>query len=72
MKYYSVVCEMGHQGARRQKTCTFYFEANNSCEAMDKGKSMPGVKHSRMPLSIREINEDTYNAGRITSAYERV
>lgn len=73
MKYYKVVCIFGHRGVKNFKTSIcFYIEARSAIEAMNIGKAMPGVKHSRMPLSVVEIGETEYNEGRKVSAYARV
>lgn len=70
-KCYKVVCERGHVGTGYSATITFYFLANNLLEAMDRGRSMGGVKHSRLPLSCTEIPYEEYKKGRETNAYLR-
>lgn len=70
MKYYKVVCVRAHQGVKNHKnTICFYFEARSALEAMNLGKRMPGVKHSRMPLVVEEVDAVTYFEGRKVSAY---
>lgn len=71
MKYYRVVCERGHCGNKRSTPIAFYFEAPNALAAMEIGKKMPGVKHSRMPLECREVEQAEYAANIGNSAYAR-
>lgn len=72
MKHYAVTCVRGHQGnGNNDNTITFYFKATDSYDAMRRGQSMPGVKHSRLPLSVREITEEQYIQNRKVSAYAR-
>jgi hypothetical protein len=69
MRYYKVICPRGHVGTKRYATITFYFAAENALSAMDKGKRMGGIKHSRMPLSCQEITVDEYRANLTRNAY---
>lgn len=70
MKYYKVLCQRGHVGTKRSNTITFFFEASNLLEAMTKGRNMPGVKHSRLPLECKEITHTEYMQNRNRNAYE--
>lgn len=70
MRYYKVMCPRGHVGIKRYAIITFYFEAPNALSAMEKGRRMGGVKHSRMPLSCVEITKEEYNLNRKRNAYE--
>lgn len=72
MKYYAVTCIKGHQGVGNDdRTITFYFRTKDSYDAMQKGRKMPGVKHSRLPLSVKEISKNQYLDGRKVSAYAK-
>ena len=50
---------------------TFAFEAKNLIEAMDMGKRMPSVKHTRPILNGREISFEEYQEFRSINAYDR-
>ena len=54
------MCPRGHVGIKRYAIITFYFEAPNALSAMEKGRKMGGVKHSRIPLSCVEITKEEY------------
>lgn len=70
MKYFEVTCVRGHCGTKNHKnTITFHFQCRSALEAMNCGKRMPGVKHDRMPLSVKEIGYEEYMEGRKVSAY---
>lgn len=71
-KYYAVTCHKGHCGRGRSVEITFAFQAGNLLSAMDKAKRMPGVKHTRMIISAKEITSQEYVKYRQISAYERV
>lgn len=70
MRYYKVMCPFGHMGTKRYALITFYFEAPNALAAMEQGRKMGGVKHSRMPLSCLEITKEEYNLNHKRNAYE--
>ena len=70
MRYYKVICPLGHMGTKRYALIIFYFEACNILSAMEKGRKMGGVKHSRMPLSCVEITKEEYNLNRERNAYK--
>lgn len=71
MRYFSVTCMRGHCGGRKFMPITFAFAAENAMEAMDKAKAMPGVKHDRPIMGLREITCKEYYMLRQRSAYER-
>lgn len=70
MKFYKVLCPRGHVGTKRYATITFYFAAQDAWTAMERGRKMGGVKHSRMPLSCVEISQEEYEQNRYRNAYE--
>ena len=70
MKFYKVLCPRGHVGTKRYATITFYFAAQDAWTAMERGRKMGGVKHSRMPLSCMEITQEEYEQNRRRNAYE--
>ena len=70
MKFYKVLCPRGHVGTKRYATITFYFAAQDAWTAMERGRRMGGVKHSRMPLSCVEISQEEYEQNRYRNAYE--
>lgn len=70
MKFYKVLCPRGHVGTKRYATITFYFAAQDAWTAMERGRKMGGVKHSRMPLSCVEISREEYEQNRYRNAYE--
>ena len=70
MKFYKVLCPRGHVGTKRYATITFYFAAQDAWTAMERGRKMGGVKHSRMPLSCVEISQEEYEQNRCRNAYE--
>lgn len=71
MKFYSITCHRGHCGIGRSSEITFVFQTNNLLDAMDSAKRMPGVKHTRMIISAKEITEQEYYRYRKISAYDR-
>ena len=72
MRYFAVICKRGHCGRKQYVPIEFAIEAQTAIEAMDKAKSMPGVKHSQPVLSCREITPCEYNRMRRVSAYHRL
>lgn len=64
------MCPRGHVGTKQYALITFYFEATNALSAMEKGRKMGGVKHSRMPFSCVEITKEEYDLNRKRNAYE--
>ena len=71
-RYYRVTCKHGHFGNGRYQPISFVFIAKDSITAMDMAKAMPGVRHSDMAWSCREIPYIEYLEGRKGSAYERM
>jgi len=69
--YYAVTCKHGHVGTRQYVPITFAIAAENSIDACDKAKQMPGVKHSAPVLACRQITQSDYFKMREQSAYER-
>ena len=70
-RYFLITCDRGHCGNGHSSTITFAFEAKNLIAAMDMGKQMPSVKHTRLPISGVEISEQEYIEYRKINAYER-
>ena len=70
-RYFLVTCHRGHCGNGNSSAITFAFEAKNLIEAMDMGKRMPSVKHTRMIMSGKEISEQEYVEYRQINAYQR-
>lgn len=72
MNYYIVKCKLGHSGTGQYREISFNIAANSISEAMDKAKSMPGVKHNanNVILGINKISKKQYIQNRKTSAYE--
>lgn len=71
MRFFKVNCKGGHVGRGHYRELTFYFEAKNLLEAMNKAKNMPGVKHSKPVLNACEIPEEKYRLMIKKSAYHR-
>lgn len=72
MKYFAVTCKHGHHGTNKYCPITFAVAANSAIDACDYAKAMPGVKHSQIVISCKEISFSTYACLRRTSAYERM
>lgn len=70
-RYFLITCHRGHCGNGHSSTITFAFEAKNLIDAMDMGKRMPSVKHTRMIMSGKEISEQEYTEYREINAYQR-
>ena len=70
-RYFLITCHRGHCGNGHSSAITFAFEAKNLIEAMDMGKRMPSVKHTRMIMAGKEITEEEYNDYREINAYQR-
>lgn len=70
-RYFLVTCHRGHCGNGHSSTITFAFEASNLIEAMDMGKRMPSVKHTRMIINGKEISLEEYKEYREINAYQR-
>ena len=70
-RYFLITCHRGHCGYGRSTPITFAFEANNLIEAMDMGKKMPSVKHTRMIMFGKEISKQEYIEYREINAYQR-
>ena len=71
MKYWMVTCARGHCGSRHETEIKYAISAENLIHALNIAKSMPSVKHTRMPLYGHEITEEEYLAYREQSAYKR-
>ena len=69
MNYYKVSTLRGHQGRGRFVDITFYVIAKDALHAMNIAKKKPGVKHSRMVISCKQITAQEYIEGRKFSAY---
>lgn len=70
-RYFLITCHRGHCGNGHSSAITFAFEAKNLIEAMDMGKRMPSVKHTRMIMAGKEITEEEYKEYREINAYQR-
>lgn len=70
-RYFLITCHRGHCGVGHSTAITFAFEAKNLIDAMDMGKKMPSVKHTRMIMSGKEITEEEYHEYRKINAYQR-
>lgn len=70
-RYFLITCHRGHCGYGHSSAITFAFEAKNLIEAMDMGKRMPSVKHTRMIMAGKEISEEEYIEYRTVNAYQR-
>lgn len=71
MRYFLITCHRGHCGNGHSSPITFAFEAKNLIDAMDMGKRMPSVKHTRMIMAGKEITFEEYKEYREINAYER-
>lgn len=72
MRYFKVTIQRGHMGTGYSHgVLTFYYQARNLLEAMDKAKRQGGVKHGRLPLNACECSREEYEANIHTSAYKR-
>lgn len=72
MRYFKVTVVRGHLGqGYGHGTLTFYYQARNLLEAMDRAKKQGGVKHDRMPLNACECSKEEYEANIGVSAYVR-
>ena len=72
MKYYAITCVRGHQGARNNYALiTFYVEAKDIIAAAKVAQRMGGIKHTRMPVSCRQITREEYEFRRKENAYKR-
>ena len=72
MKYFKVVVLLGHFGSGNSHAVALYIKANDDYSAMMKAKSVPGVKHDRMPLSVEEITEQQFKDGRELDEYGNI
>ena len=74
MKYWLVVCYVGHCGRRQApREIGLAIKAKDSVEALLQAKKFPGVKHhsSRYICTTREITREEYIERRKVSAYEK-
>ena len=69
MKYYKVQVPLGHLGSSKALPTWLYFEAENILEAVDRARSFPGVKHSKLPYQALEIKEEEYIKGIASKDY---
>ena len=63
MKYYKVQVKLGHLGSGNGLPSWIYIKSKNILKAIAKARSLPAVKHSRLPLQAIEITEEEYIAG---------
>lgn len=72
MNYYEIKCKLGHSGTGQFRIITFYIKAKDVVTAIDKAKSMPGVKHHSTSaiVGLKSISEVEYIENRKQSAYE--
>ena len=72
MKYYAITCVRGHQGAcNNNALITFYVKAKDIITAAKIAQRMGGIKHTKMPLSCRQITEEEYIFRIKENAYKR-
>ena len=71
-KFYKVTTHRAHQGIGRSIPITFYIAAENAVHASRIAQKMPGVQHSKIPMSCVPIEIDEYLLGRKMSAYHRL
>lgn len=71
MRYYKAIMPRGHVGIGHSADITFYFKAKDIISAMNQAKKMGGVKHTKMPLNMKQITEQEYLEGRKENAYVR-
>ena len=70
-RYFLITCHRGHCGKGNSTLITFAFEAKNLIDAMDMGKKMPSVKHTKMIISGKEITIEEYKEFRKINAYDK-
>lgn len=70
-KYFKVICERGHCGARHSLDIAFYIKAMNAADALFKARKMPAVKHSKMPPYVKEVTLREFNENNKVSAYRK-
>ena len=72
IKYYAITCVRGHQGAcNNNALITFYVKAKDIIAAAKIAQRMGGIKHTKMPLSCRQITEEEYIFRIKENAYKR-
>lgn len=69
MRYFLVTCPRGHMGANHYTEITFALYANNLLDALQVARKMPGVKHSKLPFSGKEISYEEYKKYKSKGAY---
>ena len=69
MKYYRVLVEIGHLGTGHSNEINLYVKAKDTYTAMKRARMIPGVKHSRVPLSTVEITKEEYDQGMKENRY---
>ena len=62
MPYFKVIVKMGHMGKGKCCEIPIYIEANDAVEAMNV-RGIGGVKHTAIPVSVKQIGEEEYNNG---------
>lgn len=48
--------QMGHVGTGKHLPVNVYVKANDLVSAMKKAKSIPAIKHGKLPLEMKEIS----------------
>ena len=72
MKYYAITCVRGHQGAcNNNALITFYVKAKDIIAAAKIAQRMGGIKHTKIPLSCRQITKEEYIFRIKENAYKR-
>lgn len=71
IKYFLVTCERGHCGSGNTSYIKFAFEAKTLLDAVDMARRMPSVKHTKLCVNAKEINQEEYLEYRQINAYER-
>lgn len=69
MNYYLVTMPRGHVGIGYEATIQFNIAAQNALKAMKIAQKMGGVKHSKIPLSVKQITEEEFLINKKTNAY---
>lgn len=57
-KWYKIDCFKTHYGAGHHMDRSLYIFADDTLKALDRYKTLPGVKRDRMPLSIKALREE--------------
>ena len=70
-RYFMVVCHRGHCGTGKGTEIKFAIAAQDILSACDIARKMPSVKHTKLAIFAKEINEVEYLEYKKISAYER-